>query len=125
MTVEPVTRTVREGQSARWRISLARGVDYDLFVIARVSRGPAPLIDVGDVSELWLERFIGSDADQDKPLAFYKPMLFEQLRAGNRSVEVSIPIRKDGVAEGRESLTVQVRKFGHSISRTVYVAPSS
>lgn len=125
MTVEPVSRTVHEGQSATWRISLARGVDRDLFLLGKVRRGPTPLIAVGDVSENWREMYIGPDTKETKPLAFYKPMLFAHLRAGSRSVEVSIPIRKDGVAERRESLTISVRKFGHTFQRTVYVAPSS
>lgn len=125
LTVEVVDRSVREGQSARWRITLARGVDYDLFLLGRVRRGPAPVVAVGDVTDRWLEQHIGPDADRDKPLASYKPVVFAQLKAGTRTAEVSIPIARDGVAEGRESVTMAFRKFGKTFTRTVYVARSA
>ena len=38
---------------------------------------------------------------------------------------VSVPIRKDGIAEGRESLTLKVRNDGKVYERTVFVAASS
>lgn len=125
LSIDVVDRTVQEGQSARWRVSLSRAVDYDLFVIGKVRRGPAPLLDTGDVGETWLERYLGSEVDPEKPLASYQPMLFEQVRVGARSVEIAIPIRRDGVAEGRESVTLKFRKLGRVYTRTVYVAPSS
>ena len=51
-------------------------------------------------------------------------MVFESMRAGGRSVVVSVPIRRDGVAEGRESLTLKIRKNGKVFARTVFVAAS-
>ena len=35
-------RTVQEGQSAEWKISIARGVDYDLFLLGKIVRGARP-----------------------------------------------------------------------------------
>ena len=79
---------------------------------------------VGDVSTKWLEQHIGPDADLDKPLWSYHPYVFESLRAGSRSVVLSVPIQRDGVAEGRESLTLKVRENGKVFTRTIVVKPS-
>ncbi len=78
----------------------------------------------GDVSDEWLEQHVGPDANLDRPLWSYHPMVFESLRAGERSVVVSVPIRRDGVAEGRESLTLKIRKNGKVSSRTLFIAAS-
>ena len=64
------------------------------------------------------------DADLDKPLWAYHPYVFESLRAGKKSVVVSVPIPRDGVAEGRESLTLKVRENGKVLTRTIFVKPS-
>jgi dienelactone hydrolase len=124
-TVRPVTRSVSEGESARWRISMDKGVDYELFVSGRVVRGPGPQLRAGDVGSRWVEQHLGPDADLDQALWTYRPMLFERLRAGVRTLEVAIPVRRDGLAEGRESLTLRLRVGKHSYTRTVWVRPSS
>ena len=124
-TVQPVTRSVSEGESARWRISMEKGVDYELFVSGRVVRGPKPQLSAGDVGSRWIEQHLGPDADLDQPLWRFRPMLFERLRAGVRTLEVAIPVRRDGVAEGRESLTLKLRVGKQSFTRTVWVKPSA
>lgn len=124
MRLRPVPRTIAEGDAATWRLELARPVDYDLFVLARVVRGPRPRVAVGDVGTGWVEQHLGPDADPGKPLWTYRPMLFEQLRAGGRSLQMSIPVRRDTRAEGRESLTLRVKLDHKVIKRTVYVKPS-
>lgn len=124
-TVQPVTRSVSEGESARWRISMDKGVDYELFVSGRVVHGPRPQVSPGDVGTRWIEQHLGTDADPDQPLWTFRPMVFERLRAGVRTLEVAIPVRRDGVAEPRESLTLRLKVGKQAYERTVWVRPSS
>jgi hypothetical protein len=121
ISVRPVHRTVAEGQSAQWEVTLAKSVDYDLFVSGKVVRGPQPNVSAGDVSQEWLESNVGEGADLDAPLWSYHPMAFEQLRNGQTHVVLSIPTRKDGVAEGREALTLKLQVGKERFERTVYV----
>ncbi|WP_296605354.1 hypothetical protein [Nocardioides sp.] len=122
--VKPVSRTVHEGESARWQITMDKGVDYEQFVSGRVVRGPAPTVSVGDVGETWVAQHLGPDADLDKALWTFRPMLFERMRAGVRTLEIAIPIRRDTVAEDRESITLRLKVGKKAYTRTVYVAPS-
>lgn len=124
LTVEAVDKTVREGDSAQWKIKLARGIDYDLFVLGKVVRGPAPNVTAGDIGEAWLEKYLGPDTDPDKLLWTYHPMAYEQMRAGAKTLVMAVPIRKDDDAERRESLTLKFRLFGKVYERTVFVTPS-
>jgi hypothetical protein len=123
--VKPVSRTVREGQSARWRIAMDKGVDYELFVSGRVVRGPGSPVRAGDVGTTWIQEHLGPDADLDKPLWSFKPMVFERLRQGARTLEIAIPVRRDHDTEGRETLTLRLKVGKRAYERTVYVAPSS
>ena len=123
VTVKPVDRTVAEGQRATWLVRVAEPVDYHAFVSGTVVAGPAPRLSGGDVPLRWLKRFARS-ADPGKPLWKLKPGLFADLRAGRLTVAVSIPIRRDAVAEGRESVTVRIKTFGRTFRSTVHVAPS-
>lgn len=122
--VVPVSRTVREGDTARWRIAMDKGVDYELFVSGRVVRGPGTPVQAGDVGTTWIQQHLGPDADLDKPLWTFRPMLFERLRAGVRTLEIAIPVRRDREAEGRETLTLRLKVGKRAYERTVYVAPS-
>lgn len=124
IAVRRVSRVVEEGESARWRITMDKGVDYEMFVSGRVVRGPRPQVSAADVGTEWVRQHLGVDADLDQPLWSFRPMLFERLRAGVRVLELAIPVRRDGVAEGRESLTLRLRLGKRAFARTVYVAPS-
>ncbi|ABL83447.1 MULTISPECIES: secreted protein [unclassified Nocardioides] len=124
-TVRPVARGISEGESARWRISMAKGVDYEQFVSGRVVRGPRHPVSAGDVDTRWIAQHLGPDADLDQPLWTFRPIVFARLRAGVRVLEIAIPVRRDGVAEGRESLTLQLRVGKERFTRTVYVKPSA
>ena len=124
LTVEAVDKTVREGDSAQWKIKLARGIDYDLFVLGKVVRGPAPNVTAGDIGPEWLEKYLGPGTDPDKTLWSYHPSAYDQLHAGARALVVSVPIHQDRDAEGRESLTLKFRLLGKVYERTVFVQPS-
>ena len=124
ITVQRLSRVVEEGQSAVWRITMDKRVDYELFVSGRVVRGPRPEVTVGDIGADWVRQHLGPGADPDQRLSSFRPMMFERMRAGARTVEVAIPIRRDGQREGRESLTLRVKVGKKAAVKTVYVAPS-
>ncbi|MFA6300524.1 MAG: hypothetical protein WC642_15250, partial [Nocardioides sp.] len=123
VTVTPRRKTVREGERAEFVVRLDRRVDYDLYVNARVKISPAPLR-AGDVPTSWLERYAPTD-DPEATLASLRPYLSVEVRRGARSAVLSIPIRSDGVAEGRESLRLVFVVNGKRMTRTVFVAASS
>ncbi len=124
ITLTRVASTVKEGQSARWRVQLSARVDYDVFVSGQVVRSPRPVLRGTDVPKRWLVTHTGLAASR-KPLYELGAGVWEQVRAGRRSVLISIPIRRDGVREPRESLRVKFRIEGQrAISSTVHVAAS-
>ncbi len=123
-TVEPVARSVHEGDPVRWRVTLASRVDYELYVEAVVVRGPAPRLRAGDLPESWLEQYVGSVAP-DTPLWAAHAQVGAGIRRDSRSTVIRIPTRRDGVAEPRESVTVKVRVGDRTVTRTVFVQASS
>ncbi|GEP36497.1 hypothetical protein NPS01_01600 [Nocardioides psychrotolerans] len=123
VTVSPVSRTVREGERVEVVVRLGGTIDYDLFVQARVLRSPAGLR-VADVPAAWFERY-GYSEDPAATLASTRLSLYEQVRAGQRRVVVSVPIARDGVAEPRESITLRLVVGRQRFTRTIYVARSA
>jgi hypothetical protein len=121
LTVRALHRRVAEGKAVAWRITLARPVDYDLFVSGKVVRGPAPNLAAADVAASWLRDHLGEDADADKPLWTYHPYLFADIGSGRTRTTLRIPTRKDGVEEGRESLTIKLRAPHLRATRTAFV----
>ncbi len=126
LTVTPVARSVAEGEAAAWRIALSKPVDYDLFVNSKVVRGTsnAPALTAGDVTASWINRHLAG-ADLAAPLWMQSAVLYDQVRSGSRELVISIPTRRDGEAEGRESLTLKVKINRQVEKRTVFVKPSA
>lgn len=123
ITITPVSKTVQEGEPLSWQVQLGAKVDYDLFVAGKVVRGPEPELRGDDVPSPWLLAH-ASDTDGDTTLRKLGVQLFEQLRSGGKILIVSIPTRRDGVAEGRESVTVRFKIDHTAYTRTIHVAPS-
>jgi len=120
ITVRPLHRTVAEGEPATWRVRLAQSVDYDLYVNGKVVRGSKPTVKVDDIGENWINLHTGP-VDEHKPLWSFGPMVYEQLREGARTVDISIPTRRDHRDEHAESLTVRFDFNGHHSTSTVKV----
>jgi hypothetical protein len=120
VTFTPVDKTVEEGQPAQWELRIARWVDYDIYAYARVVRGPDPVLYGADVPESWLLRHAGA-SDPDKPLQRLYASVYEQLRGGSKRVVLSMPTKRDGLSEGRESVTVLFKLDHHQYRRTVWV----
>ena len=124
LTVTPVSRSVAEGSSAEWRIELTRPVDYDLFVNGSVVRSPAPALTAGDVRTSWVVDHAG-EVDPDQTLWSLHAFIYDQLNAGERGFVITIPTRRDGEAEGRESIRLKLKINHHTYVKTVFVKPSS
>ena len=120
ITIKPVHRKVAEGSPATWRVRVARGVDYDLFINGKVVKGPSPTVRIDDIGQRWIDLHTGP-VDTNKPLWTYGPMLFDQLREGRRTVDISIPTSRDRRDEHAESLTVRFRVQGFHTKSTIKV----
>ncbi|MDF1604841.1 hypothetical protein [Nocardioides sp. YIM 152315] len=119
-TVRTVSRRVAEGETVRWRIRLGRRVDYDEPVSVLVRRSPRPALRVGDLAERWVRTHLGG-AEPRQPLWRAGAALFDTLRPGTRRLELTLPTRRDGVAEGEETLRVRVEVGARVLFRTVAV----
>ncbi|MGD9959163.1 MAG: hypothetical protein AB7I40_12740 [Nocardioides sp.] len=124
LTVTRVAPTVKEGQSAQWRLEFAARVDYDLFVDGKVVRGAKPPVRGNDVPLKWLRQH-GATQHRDRPLWRLGGYLYDELPTGRRVLTVSVPIRKDGVREGREAVTARFKVNGRVYTRTIHIAASS
>jgi dienelactone hydrolase len=120
LTVKPVSRSVGEGSPVEWRIELSKPVDYDIYVNGTVVRSRAPALTAGDVRPAWVLAHAG-EVDPGATLWSLHAFVFDQLRAGSRSVVISVPTRRDGVDERRESIRLKIQIDRHSYRRTVFV----
>jgi dienelactone hydrolase len=125
VVVRTAARTVREGQRARWVVRLSRPTDYYPLLRGRVVRGHAslPPARVGDVPRRWLRDQVEPVPDASTPLYRARLRLGVTVRPGQRRAVLSVPLRADGLPEGREMLTMQVWLAGVSdpVQRTVVI----
>lgn len=125
VVVRVVSRTVHEGDRARWVVRLSAPTDYYPFVRARVVRGPGswPPVEVGDVPRRWLRDHVHPVPDPSTPLYRAHLDLDVPMRPGQRTAVIAVPLSRDGRREGRESLTMQIWVAGmsHPVRRTVLV----
>jgi len=110
---------VREGESARWVISIDRPADFDIPVSLSVLESRRPLR-VGDVAPRWIATHIGVVAPS-RALWRTDVTTFDSLRPGRLSVQLGIPTRRDGVTEGPERLRVRLEVGRRTLVRTVTV----
>lgn len=122
MRIKAESRRIAEGETASWKVTLAKPVDYDLFVSARIVRGPSPTLAADDVPAKWFRDHVGIGAEPGRALWSYHPSLFEQLRGGGTSAVLTVPTVADDVAEQRESVTLKFRVNRTRVERTVWVS---
>ncbi len=116
-------KRVQEGDSLQVGIELSSATAYEMFVGGQVARGTGPgrRLVVGDVPTRWLKRHFVAVEDPRQPLHQAGVFLFERLRAGDRTAVLSIPIRADGVREGRERITLKIDTGARRVIRTIRV----
>jgi hypothetical protein len=116
-------RRVAEGDTLQVRLELSSPTGYEMYVGGRVVRGvgPGARLSVGDIPTRWLERHFVATDDPRQPLHKAGVFLFERLRAGERTATLTIPIRADGVREGRERITLKIDSGRGRVTRTIRV----
>ena len=113
---------VAEGQVAEWQVRLRRPVDYWAGVRFQVVAGPArpARLRVGDLPRDWVRDRTGKQP-ATRPLFRAGLVDYVSLRPGRTVAELRMPIRRDGLREGVEAVTVAVRWNGRVLTRTIRV----
>lgn len=128
LLVERKAKVIREGRRAVWVVRLSRPADYYVELTARPVRGtrPVPAVRVSDVPRRWLREH-GRVPRVDRPLFRTDLTLWGMIRPGRPGTTLSVPLVRDGVAEGREGLTLRVRGHGGlgPVDRTIVVRDPS
>ncbi len=109
LRVKPVAKRVKEGQRARFKISLSQPVGEVSWASLTVVKGTGRPLHTADVPKKWLEERVG----KTKKKFLYKAGLYvnQRLPKGKQTTEISIPIAKDNLREKPETLTVKVRYY--------------
>jgi hypothetical protein len=123
LSVKPVASSVAEGAKAQWRLKLTAPVDYPVEAFGTVVRGPSPRVTGFDVSKSWFDDHAVSKA-RSKPLDVAHTYVTGRIRPGETTAVLSIPTRKDGRKEGKESVTLSIQVRGKTIKQTIYVKAS-
>lgn len=128
VTVRRVSGRIREGQQAAWRVALSAPTDYPIAVRIHARRGTsrARPVTVGDIGRGWISTYT-YDARARDPFYAVPLGYWGELRPGQRTHTVRIPIRRDGTREPAESLTLEVRTtkpLATTHTSTVRIAPS-
>jgi hypothetical protein len=110
VTLTRVDDAVREGSSARWRVTLSTPVDYELGFTSRVVRGDVslPRVRVGDLPRAFRDMRVDPSADPDAFLHTVETFLDLELPKGRTTGVLEIPLRADRTNEGREAISLQV-----------------
>ena len=95
-------------------------VDHDFSVTGKVVRAPGPNVSVADIGSKWTDIYAGP-VDGDRLLWQLGPMIYDSVRAGQRSVDVKIPTVRDHLDEPRESLSVRFDLNGKRVTKTIHV----
>ncbi|WP_030675518.1 hypothetical protein [Streptomyces sp. NRRL B-1347] len=114
VSVKPVAAKVTEGKPLKWRVSLSEAADVETYVAFRVERvSGGKELSTKDVDKAWLKRQFGAKPTPVRPLskvASY-PYVGVVVKAGKRSVELSVPTVKDRVREGQESVRLRLYTY--------------
>ena len=114
-----------EGGAARWRVTLSEPVDYHAPVIGRIVAGATnvPRVSVGDVPARWRVDHVFPVPALSTPLHQAGIVLFGSIPPGGLTATMAIPLRRDGAAERRESVTLRIRvpRLAGPAERSVFV----
>jgi hypothetical protein len=111
-----------EGDEAVWKVRLSTPVDYFLEIRARFVEGgrTLPKLRVGDLRRRWVEQHLG-DVPDHRPLHEVDQLLWTFVEPGRLRAEFRIPVRRDGVDEGAEVVTLRVRVLRDSLQQAIQV----
>ncbi|MET9972541.1 hypothetical protein ABZZ80_43410, partial [Streptomyces sp. NPDC006356] len=108
--VTPVADRVTEGKPLKWRVTLSAAADVEvggMLAVVPVTDGRE--LSSKDVDPAWLRDSSGASPDPERPLSKVEGLsLWVSVPAGESSAEVTVPTRKDTVAEPAESVRLRL-----------------
>lgn len=102
-----VTRTVREGQRIEFTITRRGDSSVPFYAFGRAVRTRGPDLRGSDVPLAWLETHADS-AEPRRPLWRIYAGVGDDFPPRKESITLTIPIRKDGLREGREFVAIKL-----------------
>ena len=120
ITIKPLKRTVREGESIVWRVSMSARADYDIFPSALVVAGPGDDLHGTDVPLKWLAKH-GDATHPQRALYKLYANVYDVISAGKTSVDLIVPTIDDHRQEGTETLTVKFYVNNTRVKQTITV----
>ena len=109
LTLEPVARTITEGERAAWVIRASAASDrYHSLQLRFVEAPGRDMAEVGDLNARWAMRHFGP-VPPGRELGGYRTRIPTYLAPGRLTRRVRVPVRTDGVREGVEVLRAEVR----------------
>ncbi|MFF7445371.1 MULTISPECIES: hypothetical protein [unclassified Streptomyces] len=105
VTLAPVTDRVSEGETLKWRLSLAEPAAVDLWQPVRVlpvTQGRE--LSTKDVDPRWLMDYAGDVPDPERPLSRANLWVWLNVPAGSTSVDFDVVTIRDQLAEPAESM---------------------
>ncbi|MFD3840064.1 hypothetical protein ACFWWC_28010 [Streptomyces sp. NPDC058642] len=105
ITLTPVADRVSEGETLKWRLSLAEPAAVDIWQPVRV----LPVTDgaelsTKDVDPQWLMDYAGDVPDPERPLSRANLWVWTNIPAGSTSADFDVVTIQDQLAEPTESL---------------------
>ncbi len=116
-------KRVSEGATIRIKVSLTADTGYASYVSVHAVRGigPGRRLKVGDLPSAWLDRHHLDSEKPGDPLHQAGLYLSDRLRPGQRTGEVTLPIRVDSLREGTERVSFRIYFNRERVTRTIRV----
>ncbi|MBE8475080.1 alpha/beta hydrolase [Streptomyces justiciae] len=111
-TLSPVADRVSEGETLKWRLSLAEPAAVDIWQPVRV----LPVTDgaelsTKDVDPQWLMDYAGDVPDPERPLSRANLWVWINIPAGSTSTDFDVVTSRDQVAEPTESMRLALTDY--------------
>ncbi|MEU5320929.1 hypothetical protein AB0G67_29850 [Streptomyces sp. NPDC021056] len=112
ITLAPVADRVHEGETLKWRLSLAEPAAVDIWQPVRV----LPVTDgaelsTKDVDPQWLMDYAGDVPDPERPLSQANLWVWTSIPAGSTSADFDVVTIRDQLAEPTESLRLALTDY--------------
>lgn len=105
ITLTPVADRVNEGETLKWRLSLAEPAAVDIWQPVRVLPvTDGPELSTKDVDPQWLMDYAGDVPDPERPLSRANLWVWTNIPAGSTSADFDVVTIQDQLAEPTESL---------------------
>lgn len=112
ITLSPVTDRVTEGETLKWRLSLAEPAAVDIWQPVRVlpvTEGAE--LSTKDVDPQWLLDYAGDVPDPERPLSRANLWVWLNIPAGSTSVDFDVVTVRDQLTEPAESMRLALTDY--------------